>query len=127
MKKLLLLLSFVFALWLAQATPTLMIGSLATIYSAAPTNSSSTAALQYNPALQQFAVSHGALTSTNEFYLAIQSSADNVNFTTNGYWFPSNTNAATEIVSANTFFVTNYVRVTCTTTGTITVGGTYGQ
>jgi hypothetical protein len=77
--------------------------------------------------LQQFTVTHGALTATNAMVLNIQSTLDQVNYVTIYTWYPSTTNAATEYIYAGQIPVTNYFRVQCVTTNSVQVGGSYGQ
>lgn len=110
-----------------MAAPVMMVGSLVTVNNTS-TNSLVTAALQYNPTLQQFMITHGALTSTNALAINI---FVNTTGTTNGVqvgtWYPSSTNATTEYINANTFSITNYVWVQAVTTNSVQVGGSYGQ
>lgn len=110
----------------ASAVPQQLGGTLQVV--TIPTNSAVASALQYNPTLQQFTISHGALTSTNEMQVNIYG---NTTGTTNGsligVWYPSYTNATTEIIPANTFALTNYVWLQVSGTNTISWSGTYGQ
>ncbi len=109
----------------AQAAPTLIMGNLLTVNGT--TNSSPVTAFTYNQTLQQFSVTHGALTSTGALTLNIQATVDQTNYVTIGTWNPSTTNAATETFSGSAYAITNYMRVNCVTTNSVTVGGSYGQ
>lgn len=126
MKKLLFALTVLLAFYAAQAAPILIIGSLVTV-SNATAYSTTNQTFQNAPNMQMFTISHGALVSTNDLPLAIQSSTDQVNFTNSYVWYPSTTNAATEYIYAGTIPVTNYFRVKVVTTNSVQVGGSYGQ
>ena len=89
-------------------------------------NSPAVLALQNNPPLQQFSITHGTLPSTNALTVTFQATADQTNYINVGSWHPSNTNAATEIITQPTYFVTNYVRIAVTTTNSYTTSTTYG-
>jgi hypothetical protein len=87
-------------------------------------------AFLYNPQLQNATITHGALTSTNELKIDIYSVYQGA--TTNGRvyvgtWYPSNTNAATEIVNGNSYTITNFLSLDIGTTNAVTISGTYGN
>jgi hypothetical protein len=129
MKKLIIaawiLLALLFVTVPMLATPTLLMGTLVTV-DTTTSNSPAIAAFTYNQPLQQFTVSHGALTSTGAFYLTIQATLDQTNYVTLGTWHPTTTNAATEVFSGASYAPTNYMRVQCTSTNSVQVGGSYG-
>ena len=108
-----------------KAAPVMLIGSLVTVNNAT-SNSPPTSALSYNPSLNQFTITHGTLTATNALLLNFQCTLDQTNYVTVGTWYPTTTNAATEIVNANQYSITNYVRAQAVTTNSVQVGGTYG-
>ena len=120
------ILAFLLCAAVIQAAPVLIIGSLVTVNNTTA-YSSTNASFSYNPTLQQFTISHGALTATNALVLNIQSSVDQTNFVSSYVWYPTTTNAATEYIYAGSVPVTNYFRVQCTTTNSVQVGGNYGQ
>ena len=125
MKKLLLIAVLALASFAAQAVPVLIFGSLVTVNNST-TNSPPTAALAYNPALNQFTITHGSLTATSACQVNFQVTLDQTNYVTVGTWYPQYTNATTEIVNANQYFITNYVRGQCVTTNSVQIGGSYG-
>jgi hypothetical protein len=130
MKKLILPILLVAALCLvwktAPAAPTLLMGSLVTVNNTT-SNSPAVTAFSYNPTLQQFSVTHGALTSTGALTLNIQATVDQTNYVTIGTWTPSYTNATTETFSGSSYAITNYIRVQAVTTNSVQIGGSYGQ
>jgi hypothetical protein len=86
-------------------------------------------AFSYNPTLNQYSVQHGVLTATNDIAIKIY-----VNVTSNivnavqvGTWYPNTLAAATEIIPANLFVVTNYTFTSVTTTNSQSIYMTYGQ
>lgn len=110
-----------------QAAPTLVVGNLLTV-PVTGSNSVPFLALNYNPASQLITVTHGALTSTNEAYIAARFTFDQVNFFSNTVvWYPSFTNPATEYIPANYFALNPYMQLCCATTNTIQYGASYGQ
>lgn len=109
------------------ATPTIVVGTGATVNNAT-TAYTAVLSFTYNPALQQYTVVHGSLSQTTDIKIWIRSTLDNVNFVTNGLWYPSNTNAATEIIYAGAYAVTNYTGVVVGTTNNQTgMFISYGQ
>ena len=122
----LLLTLILLAVCSAMATPTLIVGSLVAVNNTT-SNSVYTTALNYSPQLQQWSVTHTALPNTNAFYLTFRVSLDQTNAVAVGTWYPSNTNACTEIVPANQFNITNYVQISCTTTSSVSYSASYGQ
>lgn len=109
----------------ANATPVMIFGSLVTVNNTT-SNSPATSALAYNPALNQFTITHGSLTATSALQVNFQATLDQTNYVTVGTWYPQYTNATTETVNANQYFITNYVRGQAITTNSVQVGGTYG-
>jgi hypothetical protein len=83
-----------------------------------------------NPTLQNGSITHGALTSTNELsipiYLVYQGATTNGRVLI-GTWYPSNTNAATEIINGAQFGFTNFLSFDITTTNAVSLSGSYGQ
>jgi hypothetical protein len=111
----------------AYAAPVMVLGTLTGVTNTTIL-STTNLALQYNPAYQQFTLTHGALSATNVVYFTIQSSTDGVNFVTNSIWYPTTNGAATEVINANTIPITNYFRIGVTATSAgATVNGSYGQ
>ena len=129
MKK--LLISFALAVAFVvpvMADPVSMMGTPWTVNNTT-SNSPVAYALQYNPTLQQFVVTHGALTATNALQIKIwvNTTGTITNGAQTGTWYPNNTNAATEYILANTYAVTNYVWIQAVTTNSVTVGASYGN
>ena len=132
MKK--LILASVFALiavaivFIARAAPTIIAGSPVVVNNASA-NTSVTPAFSYNPTLQQFQITHGALGATTDIalkiYVGVSGSTNNcVQVYT---WYPSFTNATTETVPAGVIPIPNYVFGTITTTNSQSLYGSYGQ
>ena len=118
--------AFAFAIITAVCSPVLMVGTLQTVNSTTFTGNTN-AAFLYNPALQQFQVTHGALNATNDIAVMVQITADLTNFITIGTWHPSSTNAGSEYIYAGQYLATNSVRVQIVTTNSQQVGVSYGQ
>jgi hypothetical protein len=131
MKKLFAVLFFcalLVAASVAMAGVVIVAGSPLTVDNTTTTNSIAYA-LTYSPSLQQYTVQHGALANTNDlllkFYVNVTSNI--VNAVQVGTWHPSNTNAATEIVSPSAFTFTPYAFTSVTTTNSQDVYISYGQ
>jgi len=118
--------AIVLATMTSHATPTMLVGTLGSV-STTPSNSPPTTALTYIPTLQQFSVTHGALTSTNEALLYFRVTVDQTNYVVIGSWYPSFTNPCTEIVNQGQYNITNFVSVQYVATNTISIGINYGQ
>ena len=127
MKKLCFLSAFLLSLVVAQATPTSLVS---VTVSNTTLTVPSMRAFAYNPATQDGVLYHGALTSTNELAIPIYAALQGA--TTNGRvligtWYPSTTNAATEVISGSSFPLTNYLSFDITTTNAVSLNGTYGN
>jgi hypothetical protein len=119
----------IFAIVLAvRATPTIIGGSPLTVNNFA-TNTAIVSAFQFNPSLQQYSITHSSLQQTTDiklvFNIAIQNSTNPA--VAIGTWYPTTTNAATEVIYAGSLFATNYTFATITTTNSQGVYISYGQ
>jgi hypothetical protein len=110
-----------------HAAPVIVAGSPLTVNGT--TTNAITYAFSYNPTLQQYTVQHGALTNTSDivvkFYANVTSNI--VNAVQIGNWSPNTTNAATEIIPANVYTVTNYSFTSITTVNSQNLFMSYGQ
>ena len=110
-----------------HAVPILVVGNLVTVNNTS-SNSAPFVALGSTPGSQTLNVTHGVLTATNAFYLSAQFTMDQTNYWTSPtLWYPSNTNACTEYVSATYWSFQPYMRLVCTSTNSIQYQATYGQ
>ena len=111
-----------------RAGVTIEAGSPLTVNNTTTTNAI-LQALTYTPSLQQWSVVHGAMASTNDLFLKFYSNVTSniVNAAQIGVWHPSNTNAATETISASAFPFTIYTFTSVTTTNSQNVYISYGQ
>ena len=121
----LMLVAFIF---LAHATPTIIAGAPAVVNNTT-SNFPASPALAYNPADQQWSVTHGALQQTTDisikFFATLQNSTNSA--TQVYWWYPSTTNAATEIIYAGTFTLTNYTYPQVITTNSQSMYISHGQ
>lgn len=127
MKKLCFLSAFLISLVVAQATPTSLVS---VTVSNTTVTVASMLAFPYNPTTQNGVITHGPLTATNALSIPIYAVLQGAN--TNGRvligtWYPSTTNAATEVISGSNFPLTNYLSFDITTTNAVSLNGTYGN
>ena len=116
------------AIVLAHATPVIVAGQPSTVNNTT-TNYSPTAALAYNPADQQWSITHSSLQQTTDicikFFATLQNTTNNA---TQVYlWYPTTTNAATEVLYAGTFTLTNYTYPQVITTNSQQLYISHGQ
>ena len=119
---------FVSAYYLSNATPVVVAGLPATVNNTT-TNFPATAALAYNPADNQWTITHSSLQQTTDicikFFGTLQATTNNA---TQLYtWYPTTTNAATEIVYSGTITLTNYTYPQVITTNSQQVYISHGQ
>jgi hypothetical protein len=119
---------------LAHATPTILAGAPAnvtgTVGSPVTSNFPVIAAFTFPPSLQQYYITHGALTATTDIKVNVQlymfgqvSNTAVTAFT----WYPTTTNAATEYIFAGQVGATNYTYPQVTTTNSQNFYIGYGQ
>ena len=115
------------ALCLVYATPTIIAGAPATVNNTTFTTAVVTA-FQYNPALQQYSITHCSLQQTTDIAIKIYAGVNGTNNPTQvGVWYPSYTNATTEYIYSGAMLVTNYTFASITTTNSQQLYIGYGQ
>lgn len=113
----------------ANAAATLILGSLTPITNSVSTTTPVTA-FSYNQTLQQFQVTHGTITNTNQFHLDLYINVQGANTngrTKIGVWWPSYTNATTETFSGSSYAATNWLSLDAVVTNGNALGINYGN
>jgi hypothetical protein len=130
MKKLLLIAIVATANLMAQAAPTILLGSLVTVNGTS--NSQVVALSPQQLGFQVLNFQNGGMTSTNACTLNIQIASGNSDGTTNSfqtigvYTFPT-TNAQSVSYYQPSTNVVFYLRVQAVTTNAVALGGSYGN
>lgn len=117
------------AILVTHAAPTIVAGAPAVVNNTS-SNFPAIGAFQYNPALQQWSITHGSLNYTTDMKVNIflvlpgtGGAASNLIYT----WYPANTNATTEYIYAGSILATNntFPQVVTTNSQSFYIG--YGQ
>jgi len=124
MKQFLLSLAVVVAVAVVAHSTPVLVGGSALVVNNTSANCSSAVAFSSAPQLMPFTVTHNGLASTNDIKINVSNTVDNVNFTYAYTWYPTFTNAGTEVISSAP--VTNYCRATVITTNSQSMVINYG-
>lgn len=107
----------------AYAGSAILIGSMVTVNGT--TNSAGVQVSGYTLPGGYFMIQNGGLTATNSLSGNVQISFDNTNFYSVSTYWPSKTNATTEIYSPNISSVPVYIRLQIVTTNAVQVGAIF--
>ena len=126
MKKLVFLFSLLLICVVSYAAPVLLVGSLQAVNNTTFTSNTNILSMNF-PTPQVLAVTHGALSNTNDVRINAQVSVDNLNWTTFATVTMPNTNSTTDVIQGYAYPLTNYFRIQIVTTNSQNVGVSYGN
>lgn len=118
------LLAILAVTWASRAGNYTFLGSMVTVNNTT-SNSTALAVGTLSVPEGRFLIQNGGLTATNALRVNVQISIDNTNFLTVATYWPSVTNAATDVYMPSYSAQTVYIRAQAVTTNSVQVGTSY--